>query len=64
MYAENFALNELKKYFSRFRSIEKYIAIKNNKLPQYVQKWEGRCGEQFKIGQDINEIIMEYVLEV
>ena len=35
----NLSFNELKRYIYQLKNIEKYIAIKNSKLPVFCKKW-------------------------
>ena len=56
---------ELKKIFEKFKSIEKYIAIKNDKLDVFVKKWENDSATQkYSIGQNISAFVNQYVMEM
>ena len=56
---QDIEFNYLRNLISQTKNIEKYIAIKNNKLSLHVKKWERKI--TYDGGRDIRDLVEEYV---
>ena len=59
---EGLSISEFKKEIVNLESMEKYIAVKNDKFVKHLKKWGKHCSKATDVGEELGDYIAEYIL--